>query len=220
MYLPAHFEETRIEILEALIAEHPLGTLVTLGSDGLAANHIPFLLDRRGGDRGALIGHVARNNAVWRDHRDEVEALAVFQGPTAYISPNWYATKQETHQVVPTYNYVVVHVYGRLIVHDDPQWIRRQAGMLTKRMEASQPVPWKMADAPAEFTRAMLANIVGLELPISRLVGKWKASQNRIAADRAGAVARLRASGDAVDAAMADLIVVEQSSRDVNGRGG
>jgi transcriptional regulator len=213
MYLPQHFEETRVETLHALIDEHPLGTLVTLGSGGLNANHIPFVIDRRGEDRGTLIGHVARNNAVWWDRREDVEALVVFQGPTAYISPNWYATKRDTHRVVPTYNYAVVHAYGPLIVHDDVKWLRRQAGMLTKRMEASQPVPWKMADAPGVFTQAMLENIVGVEIPITRLTGKWKASQNRTPADRAGVIAGLRASDDPVDGAMADLIVLDHPSQ-------
>lgn len=209
MYLPLHYEETRVDVLHALIAEFPLGTLVTLDADGFNANHIPFVLDRRSGEQGSLLGHVARANPVWRDHREDLESLVIFQGPVAYISPNWYATKRETHKVVPTYNYAVVHAYGRLIVHDDVKWLRGQAGRLTKAMEATQPVPWKMADAPGEFTREMLEQIVGIEIPISRLIGKWKTSQNRVPADRAGAVAGLRATGNPMDEAMADLIVVD-----------
>jgi transcriptional regulator len=210
VYLPSHFEETRAEVLRALIAEHPLGTLVTVGSGGISANHIPFLLDERSGERGTLIGHVARKNAVWHDRDDGIEALVIFQGPTAYISPNWYATKQETHEVVPTYNYAVVHVYGDVIVHEDAKWLRGVVGRLTKKFEASQPVPWKMADAPPPYIDTQLANIVGIEIPINRIVGKWKVSQNRPVADRLGAVEGLRASGDPEDAEMANLILSSQ----------
>jgi len=206
VYLPPHFEETDPEALAGLIADRPLGTLITLGADGLSANHIPFLLDERSGDRGTLIGHVARNNAVWHDVDDAVEALVVFQGPSAYISPNWYPTKQETHEVVPTYNYAVVHAYGPLIVHEDEKWLRGIVGRLTKTMEASQPAPWKMADAPADYLRTMLGNIVGIEIPITRLIGKWKTSQNRSEADRLGAANALHARGDEESAAMAELI--------------
>ncbi|MCC6314184.1 MAG: FMN-binding negative transcriptional regulator [Thermomicrobiales bacterium] len=206
MYLPPHFREERPEALQALIAAYPLGTLVTLGSDGLTANHIPFLLEERGDGRRALVGHVARNNALWCEHAPEVEALVVFQGPSAYISPNWYPTKQETHEVVPTYNYAVVHVHGPLIVHDDAKWLRGAVGKLTKTMEANQPVPWKMGDAPATFIDGQLESIVGIEILVSRMVGKWKTSQNRVPVDRVGAAAGLRASGDGADAAMANLI--------------
>jgi len=152
VYLPAHFEETRAEVLYALIAEHPLGALVTLGADGLNANHIPFLLEPDAGEHGRLIGHVARNNDAWRDvlGADQTESLVIFQGPSAYVSPNWYATKRETHRVVPTYNYTVVHVYGRVAVHEDAKWLRGVVGKLTKRFEAAQAVPWKMADSPAD----------------------------------------------------------------------
>ena len=123
-----------------------------------------------------------------RDHDPEREALVVFQSDEAYISPNWYETKRETHEVVPTWNYSVVHVYGRITVHDDEKWVRGQAGMLTKQQESPQPKPWKMADAPAEYTTRLLGQIVGLEIPISRLIGKTKASQNRVDADREGAI--------------------------------
>jgi transcriptional regulator len=206
MYLPAHFEETRTEVLHALIAEHPLGALVTLGSDGLTANHIPFLVVAGAGSHGRLIGHVARNNALWHDHDANLEALVIFQGSSAYISPNWYATKRATHQVVPTYNYAVVHARGPLIIHDDPKWVRGVVGKLTKTMEASQAVPWKMADAPPEFIGQQLENIVGIEIPISRLIGKWKTSQNRPVEDRIGAAAGLRATGKPDNEAMANLV--------------
>ena len=206
VYLPAHFAETDTAAMHQLIRDCPLGTLVTLGSDGLAANHIPFILDPRCGRARPVAGHVARNNAVWHDHDPDQEALVVFQSVEAYITPNWYATKRETHEVVPTWNYAVVHVYGRIVVHDDVKWVRGQAGMLTKQQEASQPTPWKMADAPPAYTAANLAQIVGIEIPIARLIGKFKASQNRRDVDRVGAIAGLRETGEPGNVAMADLM--------------
>jgi transcriptional regulator len=211
VYLPAHFEETRPEALRGLIAAHPLGALVTLGPDGLNANHIPFLFEPDADEdgHGRLIGHVARNNQAWRDAQTapDTESLVIFQGPSAYVSPNWYATKQETHRVVPTYNYAVVHVYGRVAVHEDAKWLRGVVGKLTKRFEAAQPLPWKMSDAPGEYMAEQLANIVGIEIPIARMVGKWKASQNRVPADREGAAAGLLSTGDPDAAVMADLVL-------------
>lgn len=206
VYLPPHFAETRPESMHRLIAEFPLATLVTVGDDGIAANHIPLLLDPARGEFGTLIGHVARSNDLWRAGRHEGESLAVFQSADAYVSPNWYASKQETHEVVPTWNYAVVHAYGRLVVHDDEKWVRGVVGRLTKIMESSQLVPWKMADAPAPYIKGMLGNIVGIEVPVSRMIGKWKVSQNRSDADRSGAAAGLRSTGDPGDAAMANLI--------------
>jgi len=206
VYLPGHFAESRLEALHELIAAHPLAMLVTLGPDGIAANHIPLLLDPSRGEFGTLIGHVARNNDLWREGFHEGESLAVFGGPKAYISPNWYAAKAETHEVVPTWNYAVVQAYGSLVIHDDEKWVRGVVGRLTKAMEASQPMPWKMADAPAAYLTGMLANIVGIEIPVTRMVGKWKVSQNRSEADRATAAAGLRSTGDPGDSAMADLV--------------
>jgi transcriptional regulator len=205
VYLPEHFAETDVEVLHGLIREFPLGTLITLGSGGLTANHIPFVLDARVGigTHGRLLAHVARNNPVWSDHDPALGALVVFQSAEAYVSPNWYATKRETGEVVPTWNYLVVHAYGSIIVHDDARWVRVQAGMLTKQQEAPQPRPWKMGDAPPAYTADNLAQIVGLEIPIDRLIGKSKASQNRRDVDREGAIAGLRQTGDPGDAAMA-----------------
>jgi transcriptional regulator len=209
VYLPAHFEETRAEVLHRLIAEHPLGALVTLGPGGLNANHIPFLLEPDAGGHGRLIGHVARNNDAWRDvlGADQTESLVIFQGVSTYVSPNWYETKRETHRVVPTYNYAVVHVYGQVAVHEDAKWLRGVVGKLTKRFESAQPAPWKMGDAPAAFLAEQLANIVGIEVPINRIVGKWKVSQNRSVADREGAITGLRATGDPDDAEMAGMVL-------------
>jgi transcriptional regulator len=206
VYLPPHFAETDLDALHGLIRAFPLGTLVTYGTDGLTANHIPFILDTRTGEHGRLLGHVARKNSLWHDHDPDFEALVVFQSVEAYITPNWYATKRETHEVVPTWNYAVVHAYGPIVVHDDVKWIRGQAGMLTKQQESSQPSPWKMADAPSEFTATMLEQIVGIEIPITRLVGKFKASQNRRDIDRDGAIDGLRETGEPGNVAMAELM--------------
>jgi transcriptional regulator len=206
VYVPAHFAEDRNDVLQQLIADHPLGTLVTLGSNGLMANLIPFLFEATSEPHGRLIGHVARSNDLWHDRVDGVDSLVVFQGASAYISPNWYVTKQRTHEVVPTYNYVVAQIHGPLIIHEDAKWLRGAVGKLTKAMESVQSEPWKMADAPSAFIAAQLENIVGIEIPISRITGKWKTSQNRPVEDRRGAIDALRATGVPDDVAMADLI--------------
>jgi len=207
MYLPEHFAEHDPAELRRLIAEYPLGTLVTLGAEGLSANHLPFELAAGAGPHGALLGHVARGNRVWQDFSGEHEALVIFQGPSAYVSPNWYPTKAETHRQAPTYNYAVVHAHGRLIIHDDEKWLRGLLGRLTKRMESPQPRPWKMGDAPQDYLQQLLGGIVGIEIEVSRLVGKWKVSQNRLPVDRNGAAEGLRATGEPEAVAMADLIV-------------
>lgn len=206
MYIPEQFAEHDPDELRRLITAYPLGTLVTLGSEGLSANHLPFELATGKAPNGALLGHVAHANAVWQDFSTEHEALVIFQGPSAYISPNWYPTKAETHRHAPTYNYATVHVYGRLIIHDDEKWLRGFLGRLTRRMEAPQPQPWKMGDAPRDFLQDLLGKIVGIEIEISRIVGKWKVSQNRLPVDRDGAALGLRATGDPEAVAMADLI--------------
>jgi transcriptional regulator len=212
VYLPPHFAVLDPDRLHEVMIASPLGTLVTTGSDGLAANHIPFVFDPWGGEHGRLLAHVARNNQVWRDHDPEQDALVIFQSADAYITPTWYETKRATHEVVPTWNYAVVHVYGRIVVHDDEKWIRGQAGLLTKQMESGQPIPWKMGDAPQPYLTAMLGQIVGIEIPITRIIGKLKASQNRSDADAAGAIAGLRDSGDAGTLAMADIMASSRRS--------
>ncbi|HYD81706.1 MAG TPA: FMN-binding negative transcriptional regulator [Paucimonas sp.] len=207
MYIPSHFEERRAEVLHRLVAEHSFGTLVTLGSGGLGANHLPFELDPGAGPLGTLRAHVARANPVWRDCAGEVEALAIFQGPGAYVSPSWYPAKQEHGKVVPTYNYIVVHAHGPIRVIDDPVWLKALIERLTDTHEAGRPVPWKVADAPADYIEKMLGAIVGIEIPISRLQGKWKASQNRGAADRRGVAQGLLAAGGEQAAAMAAAVM-------------
>ncbi len=206
MYVPAHFEETRPDVLGRLIHDHPLAALVTLGRDGLSANHIPLELDPGPAPPGTLRGHVARANPVWRDFSRDVEALAIFQGPQAYISPAWYETKRETGKVVPTYNYIVVHAYGPLRIVEDRAWLRALVERLTNRHEASKPEPWKVTDAPAEYIEQMLGAIIGVEIPLTRLVGKWKVSQNRPAVDRDGVVSALGEMEDQDARAMSDLV--------------
>lgn len=203
MYLPKHFEETRVEVLHQLIHAHPLGALVTLTPGGLDANHIPFEVDPEPLPFGTLRGHVARANPVWREFSRETDALVIFQGPGTYISPAWYPTKQETGRVVPTWNYAVVHVHGPLRVIDDKAWLRDFVTKLTNRHEAARREPWHVTDAPADYIDRQLGAIIGLEIPIARLVGKWKMSQNRPAQDRAGVVDGLSQTGDA---AIADLV--------------
>lgn len=196
MYLPTHFKEENPEILRGLMAAYPLAALVTAGPDGLVANHVPLLYED-----GMLRGHLARANPQWQGIQDGVDALAIFQGPQAYISPNWYPTKQENGRVVPTWNYAVVHVWGRLSVYDEPDRLRAFLDRLTATHEAGQPRPWMPADAPAAYIDGLLKAIVGIELAITRIEGKWKVSQNQPEVNRLGAAEALI---DAPD--MAELI--------------
>jgi transcriptional regulator len=206
LYLPDHFEEARPERIRELVARFPLATLVTRGDDSISANHIPLLLEPDRGAHGVLIGHVARANDLWRPGNHEGESLAIFQSWDAYISPNWYASKAETHEVVPTWNYATVHVYGTLTIHDDEKWLRGVVGKLTRAMETAQPRPWKMADAPRAYIDTMLASIVGIKLSTTRILAKTKASQNRTDQDAEGAARGLESTGDPRDAAMAGMI--------------
>jgi transcriptional regulator len=166
---------------------HPLGVLVTQSESGLNANHIPFELDATGSTQGILRAHVARNNAVWQLSTNGDEVLVVFQAEDAYISPNWYPSKHETHQQVPTWNYRVVHAYGKITIHDDEKYVRALVGRLTKKHEANQPKPWKMSDAPRDYMEMMVKSIVGIEIEITRMIGKFKLSQNRENRDRLNA---------------------------------
>ena len=184
MYVPPHFAETDPEVLRALIRAHPLGTWVVPADGTLIVNHIPFLVR---GD--TLVGHVARANDVWK--RLGAESVVVFQGAESYISPSWYATKQEHGKVVPTWNYAVVHAHGIPRAIEDRDWLYALVTELTDSQESSRSAPWKVTDAPDEYVRATLSAIVGIEMPVTRLVGKWKSSQNRSEADRAGVSAQL-----------------------------
>lgn len=206
MYQPPHHREDRLEVQHALIKAHPLGLLVTLGSTGLTANPIPFVLDESASPLGTLKAHLSRANAQWRDFDPSQEALVVFQGVEAYITPSWYEAKREHHKVVPTWNYVMVQAYGRMRLMDDPEWLRRQIDALTAAHEAAQPEPWAVTDAPADFVAAQLKGIVGVEIEITRIEGKWKVSQNRSEANRRGVSAGLRLSQDDASQQMADLV--------------
>lgn len=191
MYQPPHFREDRLEVQHALMRAHPLGTLVTAGAGGLMANHVPMILDADGSGPGVLRCHLARANPQWRDLAAGAEALVIFQGPQAYVTPSWYETKRETHKVVPTWNYAVVHAWGAPRVVEDEAWLADQIAALTRAHEAARPEPWAVSDAPAPFVAAQLRGIVGVEIPIARIEGKWKVSQNRPAGDRAGVAAGL-----------------------------
>lgn len=206
MYLPESFRETDPAALHALIRAYPLGTWVSRDADGLTADHIPFLLDSGRGPLGTLACHVARANPVWRRYVDGAEALVVFQGEQAYITPSWYPGKAEHGKVVPTWNYVVAHVHGRPQVIDDRDWLLRHLDALTDAHEAGRARPWRLADAPAAFIDRLLEHIVGVEIPIERLTGKSKASQNRPEADRHGVATGLREEGGELARAMAERV--------------
>lgn len=196
MYVPAHFEEPSRDVLHQLIESHPLGVLVTHGSSGLDANHIPFDLERSKGEHGTLHCHVARNNPVWQDVATGDEVLVVFRAADAYVSPNWYPSKFDFHKQVPTWNYLVAHAHGRITVHDDERYVRRNVAKLTHKHEAGEPVPWKMGDSPRDFIDSMVKAIVALEIEITRLVGKAKLSQNKEERDIRNAGEKLIAQGD------------------------
>jgi transcriptional regulator len=196
VYVPGHFKEDRIEALHAAIRSSGLATLVSLTADGLLASHVPLLLDPDPAPYGTLIGHVARPNPHARDANPAVQTLAIFQGPDGYITPSWYATKRETGKVVPTWNYSAIHAYGTLEVFDDPARLLDIVTRLTERHEAGRAAPWAVSDAPPDFVQGMLRGIVGIALPIARLEGKVKMSQNRPAADREGVIAGLEEDGE------------------------
>ena len=205
MYVPNHFLESRPEVLHDLMRAHPLGILITHGAEGLDANHLPFELDATLGKHGVLRAHVARNNPVWQSMVNGDEVLVVFRSQDAYISPNWYPSKHESHKQVPTWNYQVVHAHGRITLHDDEQYVRGLVARLTRTHEASEPQPWKMGDAPPDYINTMLKSIVGLEVDITRLIGKFKLSQNREVRDRVSAGQTLLSQGDgALGQAMLD----------------
>lgn len=186
VYLPPHDEAPSSADVAALIAAVPLAMLVTTDGNTLTANHIPLLLER-GADGDRLVGHVARANDVWREGNHAGESLAVFNGAEHYVSPTWYPSKQEHHQVVPTWNYLVAHVYGELVIHDDLRWTRGAVAKLTGTMEHGREGAWHMGQAPAGYVADQLDKIVGIELRVTRIVGKFKVSAHRSSADRGGA---------------------------------
>jgi transcriptional regulator len=196
MYIPEHFAINSPELLHQIIHKHPLGVLVTLTPDGLDANHIPFEFDATQGDMGRLTAHVARANPVWKQCGNGADVLVIFRGEESYISPNWYPSKHETHRQVPTWNYEVVHAYGKLAIQDEDKFVRGVVARLTRTHEASEPKPWKMGDSAPEYIDAMLKAIVGIEIAITRLEGKAKLSQNRESRDRLHAADVLARNGE------------------------
>lgn len=206
MYLPRHFEESRPAVLHALMRARPLATLVLGdGAGGFDANHIPLYLDAARGPHGVLRGHVARANPLWRQAGAGTPALAIFQGDDAYISPSWYPSKREHGKAVPTWNYVVVHARGTLRAIDDAAWMRGLLDTLTAEQEAGLPQPWSISDAPADYIEKMVAAVVGIELPIEQITGKWKVSQNQPDANRAGAAQGLHEQARGMQTSMSGM---------------
>jgi len=205
MYIPRAHNEERVTVLQKLIEDQPFASLITVGLSGLFASHIPMVLEQNGA-MGQLRGHISRANMQWRDYNPSVEALAIFSGPQHYITPNWYPEKQDTGKVVPTWNYVVVHAYGYLNIIEDSEWLRAHLASLTSIHEAESPVPWKIGDAPEDYIAALLKGIVGLEMTIERLEGKWKVSQNRSDEDRNGVAKGLAELNTAESLAMRALV--------------
>ena len=206
MYVPVHFEETRLSVQHDLVEAHPLALLITSDENGPLANLVPVLLDRTASEKGTLKLHLARANPQWKQLAAGDACLVVFQGVDAYVTPGWYETKRETGKVVPTWNYTTVQVRGRATVHEDAQWLKDQVSVLTGVHEAGQAKPWGVNDAPDDFIASQLRAIVGVEIEITDITGKWKVSQNRNAADAAGVVEGLRESDDAEKRRMADLV--------------
>ena len=204
MYTPKHFEETETDRLFELIAAAPLGTLVFSGADGLEANHIPFIHETSVDGPGVLRAHIPRANSLSESLRKATPCVVIFNGPDGYISPSWYATKQAHGHVVPTWNYSVVHVHGAVVVVDDPDWVLRQINALTDQHEADRPEPWSVSDAPEPFTRGLVSSLVGLEMTVSRIEGKTKASQNQPERNKSSILEAV--SEEQPDTALAGLI--------------
>ncbi|RJT37521.1 FMN-binding negative transcriptional regulator [Mesorhizobium waimense] len=209
MYQPPHFQETRQDILHGLVRAHPLGLLISNGTEGPVANAIPFLLDADIGPKGRLRAHLAKANPQWRLLAESPASpvLVVFQGADAYVTPSWYETKRETGKVVPTWNYAIVQVRGMVKVIEDQAWLAQQIAELTASQEGSREAPWAVTDAPAGFIQSQIKGIVGLEIEITDISGKWKVSQNRPVADRVGVAEGLEKEAPSASAPdMAELV--------------
>lgn len=207
MYLQQHFEETRPEVLDALIKSHPFATLVVRGETGLIVNHIPLLLCESDDGQRVLKGHVARANPLWREMGNGREAVAVFQGPDSYVTPSWYESKKVDGKVVPTWNYAVVHAHGTPRATEDAQWLLTHLKDMSDEQERGESIPWSLSDAPPDYIERLTKAIVGIEFPVSHIVGKWKVSQNRPIADRLGVAAGLKERADDKSLAMAELVL-------------
>lgn len=203
MYCPTAFREDRLEVQQGFIRSHPLGLLISHGSTGLVANLLPFVLKSGAGKRGVLQAHLARANPQWRELDDQA-VLVVFRGPDAYVSPTLYATKKETGKVVPTWNYAMVQARGKARLRDHGDWLTPQLDALVTAREASQPQPWSIADAPSDYIEGQKRAIVGIEIEIAALEGKWKVSQNQPEANRRSVVEGFTAHADTRE--MAELV--------------
>lgn len=206
MYNPAPHVETRPDVLHQFIREHPLAVLVSGGSNGLEATHVPMVLHPEIGPHGVLRCHVARANPHWKSIEAGTPALAIFSGPQHYITPSWYPSKKEHGRVVPTWNYVAVHASGHAKLFEEETALREHLNSLTHQSELGFEKPWAVSDAPEEFIKAMSKAIVGIEISIDRLEGKWKTSQNRSQADREGAIAGLESLGTPRSREMAEIM--------------
>ncbi|MGA3222621.1 MAG: FMN-binding negative transcriptional regulator [Acidobacteriaceae bacterium] len=213
MYTPKAFEVTDLPMLHSVMKQSELATLVSNTTQGLVATHLPLLLDETRGEYGTLIGHVSRANAQWRETDPKAEALIIFLGLDAYVSPNWYPAKQETGRVVPTWNYAAIHAYGRITFFEDVERLRTVVTELTQKHEASFPAPWQVSDAPAVYIDSQLKAIVGFEFEILRLEGKRKFNQNRSEEDRVGVIEGLRELQDERKTKVADLMEEIESQR-------
>lgn len=210
MYIPKLFKETNTEVLHRLISTHPFASMITYTTTGIDANHIPFIVNPDPPPLGTLRGHIARANPLWRNLVDSPETMVIFQGPQTYVSPSWYPTKKETGKVVPTWNYAVVHVHGKLRFIHDKEWLLDFLQTLTQKHEADRDQPWQVSDAPVEFIERMLRAIVGIEVDIIRLEGKWKVSQNRPEQDRQGVIEGLLKDGNTTSS----ILVKERMAQD------
>ena len=199
MYVPKYFEEQRPEELYRLIRDHPLGVLVLRGEGGLDANHIPFEFQQSDGKL-LLLAHVARANSLWQEAKDGDEALVIFRAASAYVSPNWYPSKHEFHKQVPTWNYQAVHAHGRIFIRDDERFVRAIVARLTRTNEtrSGQDRPWKMTDSSKEYIDQMISAVVGIEIVVDNLIGKWKLSQNKEERDRSTAASELQKRGEQI----------------------
>lgn len=210
MYVPEQFRETRVEVLQAFVNRHPLAAVVALTTRGLAANHIPLRSQLTGPGSGVLRGHIARANSLWHDLAPGAPVLAVFTGPESYVSPGWYPSKVQHGKVVPTWNYAAVHVSGTIRFIDDLAWLREFVAALTEVHEAGSVRRWQVSDAPADYIEGMLRAIVGFEITVTEVVGKFKGSQNRPPADRVAVADALRAAGRSA-AELAELVPSDSS---------
>lgn len=215
MHIPSAFREPRIEAMHELMQAHPLGLLISAGAGGPQATPLPFLIFPGEGQYGTLRAHMARANPHWQELQSAGECLVVFQGLQGYITPSWYPSKRETGKVVPTWNYAAVHARGTPVIIDDAQWLGRQLERLTLAQEASRPQAWAVRDAPADYVASLMTSIVGIEIPIRTIEGKWKMSQNRSEADRHGVIDGLHAADDPDrNPAMSDLVAARNRASD------